>query len=50
MWIWLGKEDQITNRKGTNGKKSRLIDMQAYADGSRGPIGSLLLLWKHPGL
>jgi hypothetical protein len=50
MWIWLGKEDHVPNRKGTNGKKARLIDMQAYADGSRDPIGGLLLLWKHPGL
>ena len=48
MWIWLGKEDHVTDWKGTNGKRSQLIDMQAYDDGSRGPVGSLLLLWKHP--
>ena len=31
-------------------RNPHLADMQAYDDGSRGPISSLFLLWKHPGL
>lgn len=50
MWIWLAKEDHVIDLKGTNGKRFQLIDMQAYADGSRGLVGSLLLFWEHPGL
>lgn len=48
--MWLGQEDHTTNRKGPKSKKPRLIDMQAYADGSRDPIGNLRLLWENPRL
>ena len=48
MWLWLGKENHATDLRGSAGAKSRLSDMQVYDDGSRGPLGSLLLLWHHP--
>ena len=44
MWLWLGGKNKY------NRKHPRLMDMQEYDDGGRGPVGSLLLLWKHPGL
>ena len=44
MWLWLGDENKY------NRKHPQLMDMQEYDDGGRGPVGSLLLLWKHPGL
>ncbi|KAL8909371.1 MAG: hypothetical protein Q9171_005060 [Xanthocarpia ochracea] len=48
MWLWLHKESQATSRANASGNRPNLIMMQEYNHGSRGPIDSLLLLWKHP--
>ncbi|KAL8648051.1 MAG: hypothetical protein Q9226_006159 [Calogaya cf. arnoldii] len=45
MWLWLDKESRATHQAQHN---PRLIMMQKYDDSSRGPISSLLLLWKRP--
>lgn len=44
MWLWLSKESQAT----THGGRSSLIMMQKYDESRRGPISSIILLWKHP--
>lgn len=48
MWLWLDKESRVAHQANSNGHQPRLITMQTYDDGSRGPISSLLLLWKRP--
>ncbi|KAL8678363.1 MAG: hypothetical protein Q9186_005288, partial [Xanthomendoza sp. 1 TL-2023] len=48
MWLWLDKESRVTHRATSDGCYRRLITMQTYDDGSRGPISSLILLWKQP--
>ncbi|KAL8753409.1 MAG: hypothetical protein Q9199_005070 [Rusavskia elegans] len=48
MWLWLDKESRVAHQANSNGHQPKLITMQTYDDGSRGPISSLLLLWKRP--
>lgn len=50
MWLWLKKASKEMQPMDQSDKLPRLIAMQWYDDGSRGPLGSLMLLWKHPGL
>ncbi len=48
MWLWLDKESQAMQLAKQVGKSPRLIGMQEYDYGSRGPLGSLALVYKHP--
>lgn len=48
MWIWLGQDRPATAPAKQLVKYPRLINMQEYDDGGRGPLGSLLLVGKHP--
>lgn len=50
MWLWLKKASKEMQPMDQSDKLPRIIAMQWYDDGSRGPLGSLMLLWKHPGL
>lgn len=42
MWLWLDKGSNL------RGHHPRLTATQNFDHGSRGPLGSLLLLWKQP--
>ncbi|KAL8666618.1 MAG: hypothetical protein Q9168_007445 [Polycauliona sp. 1 TL-2023] len=44
MWLFLEKASQSNTR----GHQPKLITMQTYDDASRGPLSSLLLLWRRP--
>lgn len=48
MWLWLEKTSRAVQPVSDINDAPRLIAMQGYDDGGRGPIGSLLLLLKHP--
>ncbi|CAL8584814.1 hypothetical protein XPA_010398 [Xanthoria parietina] len=48
MWSWLDEESRVAHQANANGHQPRLITMQRYDDGSRGPISSLILLWQRP--
>lgn len=49
MWLWLEMKGRAVQPAMSNGQTyPRLFHMQEYDDGSRGPLGSLLLLCKHP--
>ncbi|KAL8638451.1 MAG: hypothetical protein Q9228_004399 [Teloschistes exilis] len=50
MWLWLRKASKEMQSTDPSDKLPRIIAMQWYDDGSRGPLGSLMLLWKHPAL
>lgn len=49
MWLWLYKESRARQPAIQVDNYPQLIFMQEYNDGSRGPLGSLFLLFKHPG-
>ena len=48
-WLYLAGKGRIVPSLFKH-RNPQLADMQAYDDGSRGPISSLFLLWKHPEL
>ncbi|KAL9615217.1 MAG: hypothetical protein Q9167_000311 [Letrouitia subvulpina] len=43
-WLWLHAKSRATEIPDQDQRFPQLIDMQIYDDGSRGPLGSLLLL------
>ena len=49
MWLWLHKESRARQPSIQVDKHPQLISMQQYDGGSRGPLGSLFLLFKNPG-
>ena len=49
MWLWLHKESRARQSANQVDDHPQLISMQEYDGGSRGPLGSLFLLFKHPG-
>lgn len=49
MWLWFHKESRATQPSIQVDKHPQLISMQQYDGGSRGPLGSLFLLFKNPG-
>lgn len=49
MWLWLHKESRTRQPSIQVDKHPQLISMQQYDGGSRGPLGSLFLLFKNPG-
>ena len=48
MWLSLAHKSGLGQRTEQVDRPSRLINMQNYFDGSRGPLGSLRLVYKHP--
>ena len=48
MWLALAKKSGFARQTEQVDRPSRLKDMQDYFDGSRGPLGSIVLLYKHP--
>ena len=48
MWLSLAKKSGLAQRTEQVDRPSRLIQVQKYFDGSRGPLGSISLLYEHP--
>ena len=48
LWLWLVRGSKPIKAANLSSRTPRLIAVQEYNDGSRGPIYNLVLLWKHP--